>query len=1307
MKSSIKLVAGAVAPHPSNTTLRKKIQFRSRRGLRMTTATLLGALVAFLFLAPSAFAQISGAISVQMTFPAGYGTPLFVEPTDVAGAVPVTNWNDYMADTSWPSTQGTNNLLDSTGANTGAGLSMSGVNNGWYNGGAVNSASTPDAKLLNCLLVLRSGGTDTFTFTNLPAIGKYDLYIYLSGQDNDDQVSVQCTNNGVTYYQETPPGLPVTNNQVLVQGANTTSGIYPGCNYVVFSGVTPAANAISFVVAPSPSSDDNGGVSGVQLVPAGAGPTYLSILQQPQPADILSGSNATFTVTAAGNPVVTSYQWYEISGTTTNSITGANTNGYTVTGATANGTSYFVVVGNGITTVTSSAAPLNITYSISGAIGVQMTFPAGYGTPLFLAPTDVAGAVPLGNWNDYVADTSWPSTQGTNNLVDSTGTNNTGAGLYFNADNGWYNGGAVNSASTPDAKLLNCLLVLRSGDVDTFTFTNLPAIGKYDLYVYLSGQDNDDQVSVQCTNNGVTYYQEAPPGLPVTNNQVLVEGANTTSGTYPGCNYVVFRGLTPATLGSDLNAISFVVTPSPSSGDNGGVSGVQLVPAGAGPTYLSILQQAQPAYILSGQNATFTVNAGGNPAITSYQWYQISGGVTNSIPGATSSSYTVLGDTATGTSYFVVIGNGSTTVTSSVVPLNITVAQPAISMQLTVSYFAGTLLAPTDVAGVVPMSNWNVLDANPGAGTIPGLSSASLVPYLVDSNGAGTPVVVTAYDVCDGWHEADTITAADTANARFMNTYWYANPIDGRGGANYITFNVTNLPNGIYDVYVYLLQQVSSGNGGPVEVFDGTTTNYGEYSQTFTSLSNFVTAIDTAGTGLLPYVNYIELQISTGGTNSLEFTESGVPFNPTGGTGGAGVTGIQIVPVPTAAPTIVTQPLSQRVITNLTATFSAVADGYPLAYQWYSISRAGVTNALANATNFSYTTPPVLDSISGTGFFVVVTNFLGYVQSSTAYLTAGHMVTASGLTIDNQFLNGAGTPPYVFISMYPDSSWFATNPPTLTEYLNTFESSNDLPVLPPPFVHQEAEQIHGWFTPAVSGDYVFFVTSDDAGTLWLSTNNNPTNSYLIAQNQAWMTDRDWTCTNTACGEYTGGYSADGEFRSDLFISGGGQEAYNDYYAAWAATPNFNTSDSGIPLVAGTPYYIELDNYYSGLPPLNGGSPNQCAAVTYKLASQPDPVSGSAPLLASNSISASVPDSVPPAPTPVITTMAIAAFGSQVIINADNGLVNAQCNVQTSTNLTQWVTSASGWFDLSGNFSITNAIATNAPQTFYRLQEVPK
>ena len=87
-------------------------------------------------------------------------------------------------------------------------------------------------------------------------------------------------------------------------------------------------------------------------------------------------------------------------------------------------------------------------------------------------------------------------------------------------------------------------------------------------------------------------------------------------------------------------------------------------------------QQPQTVTIPAGQslNATFTVSANGNPAVTSYQWYQISGGATNLIAGATTSSFTINSPTASGTNYFVVVGNGSTTVTSSVAGLNIYVS---------------------------------------------------------------------------------------------------------------------------------------------------------------------------------------------------------------------------------------------------------------------------------------------------------------------------------------------------------------------------------------------------------------------------------------------------------------------------------------------------------------------------------------------------------------------------------------------------------------------------------------------------------
>jgi autotransporter-associated beta strand protein len=743
--------------------------------------------------------------------------------------------------------------------------------------------------------------------------------------------------------------------------------------------------------------------------------------------------------------------------------------------------------------------------------------------------------------------------------------------------------------------------------------------------------------------------------------------------------------------GTLANTANFTVIPSTLSGNSVMIDTVSLpgyvllTTGGSSPPSLSISPTNIDAF--TGYPVTLPVTESGSTPITN-QWYN---GAT-AVPGATSASYTFT-PVIPGVYTYTLQATNAYGHTNAVVTVH--VGSPAISIQCTIlnqSY--AFYLSSTDTAGVYGVSNWNVFAIVPnGAGRISTTETGISMTNPVDSNGFATPATFSAVGVNDGYHEVLTITSSDTANARMMNTYWYANPISTTPASTNITFTVTNLPNDTYDVYVYMLTQVSTGTKGNVEVYDSIYTNYVEYGEVFSSTSNFVTAVNTTGTGVLPYANYVKLRISTGGTNSISFTESGTG----NGVGGAGVCGVQIVPVPPSPPTITQQPLSQRVVTNTLATFTVQANGFPLAYQWFSISTGAVTNLIASATNASYTTPPVQDTDTGTGFFVVVSNMLNQVQSSTAILTAGHMVTASGLLEDDQFyltgLNLADT----FIDIYPDSAWLVTTQPNNIEYLNTLDVINDLAIEPPPYI-SEAERIYGWFTPAVSGDYVFFVASDDAGALYLSTNNAPTNSYLVAQNQADMAAQDWTCSNTGTPEYTTYFSSD-EFRSDLFIAPSGNDgtgALNQYNpGGWVATPNYNSGDGGITLVAGTPYYIELDNYY-------GGANNQNAAVTYKLAGQPDPASGSASLMTGSNISASVPDSVLPVSQPTITKIVVS--GSNVILTGSNGLLNAAYYVLSTTNLTtplaNWTVSPLHVFDVNGNFINTNAVGAQA--TFYRL-----
>ncbi len=166
----------------------------------------------------------------------------------------------------------------------------------------------------------------------------------------------------------------------------------------------------------------------------------------------------------------------------------------------------------------------------------------------------------------------------------------------------------------------------------------------------------------------------------------------------------------------------------------------------------------------------------------------------------------------------------------------------------------------------------------------------------------------------------------------------------------------------------------------------------------------------------------------------------------------------------------------------------------------------------------------------------------------------------------------------------------------------------------------------GWFVPPVTGNYVFFDASDDPSHLYLSTDDDPAHKKLIAQENAYSGSREWTIS-------AGHSSLDGK-RSDRFAG-----------TQW---PAGNT----ITLVGGEPYYIEQTHHEGG------GGDN--AAATFKLASDPDPANGSAPLITGNAIftyadiTASAPIVTITTPGPIVfnkgdkITLSVSATGKQPI-----------------------------------------------------------
>jgi len=125
-------------------------------------------------------------------------------------------------------------------------------------------------------------------------------------------------------------------------------------------------------------------------------------------------------------------------------------------------------------------------------------------------------------------------------------------------------------------------------------------------------------------------------------------------------------------------------------------------------------------------------------------------------------------------------------------------------------------------------------------------------------------------------------------------------------------------------------------------------------------------------------------------------------------TSSAAVLGVNI------PPSITTQPSSQTVAQDATATFSVVAAGTaPLYYQW-SFNGSNIAGATASSYVIYYTHNPYAG-----GYSVVVTNMAGTVTSSTANLLVNYTATAQDIDVFAQ-----GTPSG---SSIQDINWNADN----------------------------------------------------------------------------------------------------------------------------------------------------------------------------------------------------------------------------------------------------------------------------------------
>ena len=208
-----------------------------------------------------------------------------------------------------------------------------------------------------------------------------------------------------------------------------------------------------------------------------------------------------------------------------------------------------------------------------------------------------------------------------------------------------------------------------------------------------------------------------------------------------------------------------------------------------------------------------------------------------------------------------------------------------------------------------------------------------------------------------------------------------------------------------------------------------------------------------------------------------------------------------------------------------------------------------------------------MTNTTGVKFFAFKAGAVPSAVVSATFINSASIVFSPGF-VKQEFYSGA--------TRANLESGAYTNSPTKINYLTSFET-------PSGQGNSYAERVSGLFIPPRTTNYVFFVAADDDSDLFLSTDANPANKHLIAQETAWSNSRQWLTS--------GGGSVLASKRSDQFTG-----------ITW---PNGNT----ISLNAGTQYYLEGVHHQG-----NGGDG---FAATFKFAAASDPADGTAPALVSS------------------------------------------------------------------------------------------
>ena len=684
-----------------------------------------------------------------------------------------------------------------------------------------------------------------------------------------------------------------------------------------------------------------------------------AINTQPQPVTQCAGTNATFTVAAVGTNL--SYQWRK-NGT---AIPGATNSSYTITGIVAGDAGNYSVV------VSGSCGP-NVT-SANAALTVN---PATAITTQPVAVTQCAG------------------TSATFTVV-AAGTNLT----YQWRKNGTNIPGATNS---------------------TYTIASIAAGDAANYSVVVSGSCGPNVTS----NNAALVVN---PATAITTQPVAVTQCVGTSATFTvsavGTNltYQWRKNGTniPGATGSSYTIAGIA------AGDAGNYSVVVHGDCGTDVTSVAVALIVNPATAITtqpvavtqcaGTSVTFTVVATGTNV--KYQWRKNG----TNIPGATNSSYTIAsiaaGDAA---NYSVVVsGDCGPNVTSNNAALVVNPATSITTQPQAVAVCVGTTATFTVVAtGTNLTYQWRKNGTN-----IPGATGSSYsIPAVVAGDAGNYSVVVhgdcgadvTSAAVALTVNPATAITTQPVALTRCVGTgatftvvavgtsltyQWSKNgtAIPGATGSSYTIASVVAGDAGNYSVLVHgsCGADVVS-NTVALTVNPATAITIQPLPVTVCVGSPATFTVTAVGTNLTYQwrKNGTNIPGATGSSYSIPAVVAGDAGNYSvvvHGDCGADVTSAAVALTVNPATAITTQPVALTRCVGTGATFTVVAVGTNLTYQW---SKNGT--AIPGATGSSYTIASVAAGDAG-NYSVLVHGSCGAdVVSNTVALTVN---PATAITI--------------------------------------------------------------------------------------------------------------------------------------------------------------------------------------------------------------------------------------------------------------------------------------------------------------------